>query len=421
MSTGGVPTSVRGETKTYPKRSELRRAEARAATRRQSSSRPSGGSRPSGAPAARQQRPPAPASALRSAEAARRNTLQARYPVAVAPTPAVLPIPQTDPWRPAGIDMPVPRPVSESAFRKPEQQAPLIPIAIPDRTPAGRKLTEADLIPSPPTAPIPLRAPAAEEVDPGEWGLDLSGTTPEVDPGRRKSAPAPEAPKRFLGRGKSTAARLLVMALVVGAEGVAVTQLAGNASPIDGGNGSSAAAAFELTPAEQKVQQQEAADQAAAEQAALEAAAEAEEQNEAVKEASPAKAKAALSQYTQAKAAADRIKKAEERRERALRNAQRDPKSAARVMLADRGWSSSEFSCLESLWTKESNWNYQATNPSSGAYGIPQSLPGTKMASAGSDWQTNPVTQIRWGLDYIADRYGTPCAAWGHSQSVGWY
>ncbi|GAA1731847.1 hypothetical protein GCM10009809_29100 [Isoptericola hypogeus] len=90
-------------------------------------------------------------------------------------------------------------------------------------------------------------------------------------------------------------------------------------------------------------------------------------------------------------------------------------------LAAARGWTGSEWTCLESLWTKESNWDASAMNASSGAYGIPQSLPGSKMATAGSDWQTNPATQIEWGLDYIAGRYGTPCGAWGHSQSVGWY
>ena len=77
--------------------------------------------------------------------------------------------------------------------------------------------------------------------------------------------------------------------------------------------------------------------------------------------------------------------------------------------------------CLNKLWNKESGWNYKATNPSSGAYGIPQSLPGSKMASEGSDWKTNPATQIKWGLGYIEGRYDTPCGAWAHSQDVGWY
>jgi hypothetical protein len=71
--------------------------------------------------------------------------------------------------------------------------------------------------------------------------------------------------------------------------------------------------------------------------------------------------------------------------------------------------------------TRESNWDHRAENPSSGAFGIPQSLPGDKMASAGTDWRTNPLTQIEWGLGYIRDVYGSPCVAWGHSQSTGWY
>lgn len=85
------------------------------------------------------------------------------------------------------------------------------------------------------------------------------------------------------------------------------------------------------------------------------------------------------------------------------------------------GWGADQLTCLISLWQKESNWNSTAENPSSGAYGIPQSLPGTKMASAGADWRTNPATQIKWGLSYIAERYQTPCGAWGHSVAVGWY
>ena len=85
------------------------------------------------------------------------------------------------------------------------------------------------------------------------------------------------------------------------------------------------------------------------------------------------------------------------------------------------GWGDDQFGCLVSLWNKESGWNYQAYNRSSGAFGIPQALPGSKMGSAGADWQTNAATQITWGLGYIAGRYGTPCGAWSHSESVGWY
>ena len=90
-------------------------------------------------------------------------------------------------------------------------------------------------------------------------------------------------------------------------------------------------------------------------------------------------------------------------------------------MAAARGWTGGQWDSLRQLWERESNWNHLARNPSSGAYGIPQALPGNKMASAGSDWQTNPGTQIRWGLGYIADRYGTPSSAWGHEVSSGWY
>ncbi|WP_198587014.1 aggregation-promoting factor C-terminal-like domain-containing protein [Glycomyces xiaoerkulensis] len=91
------------------------------------------------------------------------------------------------------------------------------------------------------------------------------------------------------------------------------------------------------------------------------------------------------------------------------------------TMTLEVGWGLDQFSCLESLWERESNWNETAMNPSSGAYGIPQSLPGDKMASHGDDWQTNPATQIAWGLDYISGRYGTPCGAWQHSEANNWY
>ncbi|MEE6273138.1 G5 domain-containing protein [Georgenia wangjunii] len=98
-----------------------------------------------------------------------------------------------------------------------------------------------------------------------------------------------------------------------------------------------------------------------------------------------------------------------------------DPRALGAELAAARGWSGEQFSCLDRLWQRESNWNPTAQNPSSGAYGIPQSLPASKMASVGADWRTNPATQIRWGLDYIGGRYGTPCGAWAHSERVGWY
>jgi uncharacterized protein YabE (DUF348 family) len=96
----------------------------------------------------------------------------------------------------------------------------------------------------------------------------------------------------------------------------------------------------------------------------------------------------------------------------------------AKSMMGTYGWNTtSQFSCLVNLWNGESGWRWNATNPSSGAYGIPQAWPANKMATAGADWRTNPRTQIRWGMGYIKGRYGTPCAAWSAwlSRSPHWY
>jgi hypothetical protein len=97
------------------------------------------------------------------------------------------------------------------------------------------------------------------------------------------------------------------------------------------------------------------------------------------------------------------------------------PEQVAQQMLGRFGWSANQFRCLYPLWEHESGWNPSAENPGSGAYGIPQSLPGSQMASAGADWQTNVATQIKWGLTYIQGRYGSPCGAWAHEQSSNWY
>ncbi|KRC62734.1 hypothetical protein ASE14_02640 [Agromyces sp. Root81] len=96
-------------------------------------------------------------------------------------------------------------------------------------------------------------------------------------------------------------------------------------------------------------------------------------------------------------------------------------KAYAAGAVARYGWGAGEYQCLVKLWTRESSWRADAYNASSGAYGIPQSLPGSKMASAGADWRTNAATQIEWGLSYIADRYGSPCGAWAHSERFNWY
>jgi hypothetical protein len=100
-----------------------------------------------------------------------------------------------------------------------------------------------------------------------------------------------------------------------------------------------------------------------------------------------------------------------------------DPGSAkaiAKAIVSAKGWGSTQYDCLVSLWNRESGWNVYAANPS-GAYGIPQALPGNKMASAGSNWRTSARTQIIWGLGYIQSRYTNPCGAWAQSQAHGYY
>ncbi|UEL29192.1 hypothetical protein [Pseudarthrobacter sp. L1SW] len=101
-----------------------------------------------------------------------------------------------------------------------------------------------------------------------------------------------------------------------------------------------------------------------------------------------------------------------------------DPAGAqayAAGQLASYGWAPDQMQCLQTLWTKESDWTTTATNPSSGAYGIVQSLPAEKMASAGADYLTNYRTQINWGLDYIQERYQSPCGALNFHYANNWY
>jgi hypothetical protein len=90
-------------------------------------------------------------------------------------------------------------------------------------------------------------------------------------------------------------------------------------------------------------------------------------------------------------------------------------------LLGDFGWGADQFGCLDQMWSRESGWRVNASNGGSGAYGIPQALPGSKMASAGPNWQTNARTQIKWGLGYIKSRYSSPCQAWSLWQAQGWY
>lgn len=94
---------------------------------------------------------------------------------------------------------------------------------------------------------------------------------------------------------------------------------------------------------------------------------------------------------------------------------------ARTIMLAEYSWGDDQYSCLNRLWTKESHWNYKAHNSRSGAHGIAQALPASKMDVVGTDWRTNPVTQIRWGLRYIDSRYSTPCKAWAKFKRSKYY
>ena len=96
-------------------------------------------------------------------------------------------------------------------------------------------------------------------------------------------------------------------------------------------------------------------------------------------------------------------------------------KVAKSIMLSEYAWGADQFNCLNRLWTKESHWNYKARNKRSGAHGIPQALPATRMDSISTDWRTNPVTQIRWGLRYIEARYDSPCGAWAKFKRSRYY
>ncbi len=129
-------------------------------------------------------------------------------------------------------------------------------------------------------------------------------------------------------------------------------------------------------------------------------------------------AKPALSSRARAQVAAARKPVASRSAKRAPAAS---PRAIGRALVAKKGWSAREFQCLDRLWTKESNWTVTADNPTSSAYGIPQALPGHRMSSHGAKWRTDAATQIRWGLDYIDDRYGKPCSAWAHSRAKNWY
>lgn len=168
------------------------------------------------------------------------------------------------------------------------------------------------------------------------------------------------------------------------------------------------------------ISMQAAAQQSAAEAAAQKAAAEAARQKAAA--AAQAKAEAAQ-KAAQAKAAAEAAAKKKAEEAAAARAALSHDYSVAglKAMAQSIIGNDTQYQCFSWIVSHESGWNYTATNPSTGAYGLVQALPGSKMASVGADWQTNPATQIKWGLQYMDSRYGSPCGAQSFWEAHGWY
>lgn len=137
-----------------------------------------------------------------------------------------------------------------------------------------------------------------------------------------------------------------------------------------------------------------------------------------------AKQKEEARKKAEAKRLAEEAAERERTRAQVIANARQNPQAAARLLMADRGWTSdAQFNCLVNLWNGESGWRWNAENRSSGAYGIPQSLPASKMSKFGADYRTNPITQIKWGLWYIDSVYGSPCNAYStwQARSPHWY
>ncbi|MGW0787052.1 aggregation-promoting factor C-terminal-like domain-containing protein [Streptomyces sp. NPDC002911] len=217
--------------------------------------------------------------------------------------------------------------------------------------------------------------------------------------------------------------------------GAVVGVASGSTPAVDDNNFEAAAADTTLLadiPAGQQAQVQTASltQQADAQASAADAAAKkSAEETARIQAAKDAKSK---KQAAEDKLEAQReAKKKADAAERASRSSVRDASSfsaqgsysVAEVQAMARAMMpSDQFQCFSNIVERESGWNYKATNPSSGAYGIMQALPGSKMVSAGADWQTNPATQIKWGLSYMnSDRYGSPCAAWSFWQANHWY
>ncbi|MFJ6515071.1 transglycosylase SLT domain-containing protein [Streptomyces sp. NPDC091406] len=220
--------------------------------------------------------------------------------------------------------------------------------------------------------------------------------------------------------------------------GAVVGVAAGGAPAADDNNFEAAAADTTLLadiPAGQQAQvqtaslTQQADAQASAADASAKKSAEESARIQAAKDAKSKKQAAEDRIEAERKAAAEK-KKEKDEAERASRSSVRDASSfsaqgsysvADVQAMARQMVPADQFQCFSNIVNHESTWNYRATNPSSGAYGLMQALPGSKMSSAGADWQTNPATQIKWGLSYMDSRYGSPCGAWSFWQANNWY
>jgi len=217
----------------------------------------------------------------------------------------------------------------------------------------------------------------------------------------------------------------------------AVGSVVGVASGSTAQNNDAEAAATDLTlladiPAGQQAEVQTASLTQQADVQAI--AADATAKKDAEEAARKKAAETAIAKKEQAEKAAKAAQEAKERQEaeeKASRDAARADASTFAVQssysiaqiqsMAAQMVPGDQFQCFSNIVDHESDWNYRAVNPSSGAYGLFQALPGTKMASAGADWQTNPATQIKWGLNYMNERYGSPCGAWSFWQANHWY
>ncbi|MBD3783769.1 MAG: hypothetical protein IE926_12610 [Micrococcales bacterium] len=235
-----------------------------------------------------------------------------------------------------------------------------------------------------------------------------------------RHAPRHAAAKRSLGRtAVSVVGRPLVSTSLVAA--VVTSGVAVSGAFEDTANADPLSLAVDGTTTAASTEESQVALQDAVRVAADRSATNAQRSVVAARVAEAERAQAAALAKKRREAAVRAARAAE--RQKVLENAQEDPKAVARLLLPEYGFGDGQWGCLEQLWTGESDWRWWASNSSSGAYGIPQSLPGNKMATVSSDWRTNPVTQIKWGLDYIKRSYGSPCNALSQWQarSPHWY